>query len=198
MHSGEKCSKLMKASTQWEPPMSTIFWMILLAIAGLLIYAATRPNSFRIERSTVIDAKPDALFNLLSDFRAWRKWSPWEDLDPELKRTYSGSDAGVGAIYAWEGNSKAGSGRMEIAEAKAKERVLVNLDFLKPFKASNKAEFTLAPTAGGTRVNWAMYGPQPFMMRLMGIFMNAEKFLGPQFEQGLANLKREAELKRIN
>jgi len=171
---------------------TTILIVIVLAIAALAAYAATRPGSFRIERSTSVDAAPDKIEPLISDFREWRKWSPWEKLDPNLKRSYSGADRGVGAVYAWEGNNKAGHGRMEILEA-TPERVKIKLDFLKPFKASNTAEFTLAPSDAGTRVNWAMYGRQPFMLRAMSIFFDMEKMVGPDFERGLAEMKRAAE-----
>ncbi|AVO46497.1 SRPBCC family protein [Phreatobacter cathodiphilus] len=165
---------------------------VLIAIAGLLAYAATRPDHFRIERSAVIAAPPETIRPLIADFRAWRDWSPWEAKDPAMKRMLSGAEAGVGAVYGWEGNGQVGTGRMEIVED-APRRVAIKLDFLKPFEAHNLAEFTLAPEGAGTRVTWAMSGPQPFIAKLMGIVFSMERMVGPDFEAGLANLKRRAE-----
>lgn len=164
----------------------------LIAIGGLLAFAATRPNHFRLERSTVIAAPPETIRPLIADFRAWRDWSPWEGKDPAMKRTLSGAEAGGGAVYGWEGNGQVGTGRMEIVDD-APRRVAIKLDFLKPFEAHNLAEFTLAPEAAGTRVTWAMSGPQPFVAKLMSLVFSMERMVGPDFEAGLANLKRRAE-----
>ena len=165
---------------------------VLIAIGGLLAFAATRPNHFRLERSTVIAAPPETIRPLIADFRAWRDWSPWEGKDPAMKRTLSGAEAGVGAVYGWEGNGQVGTGRMEIVED-APQRVAIKLDFLKPFEAHNLAEFTLAPEAAGTRVTWAMSGPQPFVAKLMSLVFSMERMVGPDFEAGLAALQRRAE-----
>lgn len=172
--------------------MSVILIIVILAIAALLAYAATKPNTFRIERKTSIKAPPARIQALLDDFREWRKWSPWEELDPNLRRDYSGPQKGVGATYAWQGNNKAGQGRMEILES-SPEQVRIQLDFLKPFKASNVAEFTLTPNGKETSLNWAMNGAQPFMVKLMSIFYDMEKMVGPDFEKGLAKIKQVAE-----
>lgn len=167
---------------------------ILIAIVVVvLLLASTKPDTFRLERSTVIAAPPATVYPLISDFHHWGKWSPWERLDPNLKRTFSGAPSGTGAIYAWEGTPKVGSGRMEILEASAPSDVRIQLDFLKPFEAHNTAEFTLRPEGGGTRVTWAMYGPNPLMMRVMKLFMNMEAMIGKDFEAGLANMKASAE-----
>ena len=149
-------------------------------------------ETFRIERSAVIDAPPEAIVPLVDDFHRWADWSPWEKLDADLKRTYSGAPRGIGAVYAWEGK-KAGSGRMEVIAADPAARVLIKLDFIKPFAAHNTAEFTFSREAAGTKVTWAMTGPVTLMSKIMGIFFSTEKFVGPQFEEGLANLKRVAE-----
>ena len=167
--------------------------IVLAAIAALLIYATTRPDTFRLERSTVILVPPEKVFALIDNFHDWTKWSPWENIDPALKRTYGGPDAGRGTLYAWEGNNKVGSGRMEITESAPAEKIVIKLDFLKPFEAHNIAEFTFAPKDGGTVVTWAMYGPCPFISKLMQIFCSMDKMVGGQFEQGLANLKAAAE-----
>ncbi len=165
---------------------------VLIAVAGLLAYAWSRPDHFRIERSAVIAAPPETIRPLIADFRAWRDWSPWEAKDPAMTRTLSGAEAGVGAVYAWEGNGQVGTGRMEIIEDTPRQ-VAIRLDFLKPFEAHNRADFTLVPEANGTRVSWAMSGPQPFIAKLMSLVFSMERMVGPDFEAGLANLKRRAE-----
>ena len=151
------------------------------------------PDTFRIERSTLIAAPPEAIFPLVEDFRRWREWSPYEEIDPNLKRTYSGPEQGAGAAYAWEGNGKAGAGRMEIVEADKPSRIAIKLDFTRPMRANNRAEFTFRPEGGGTRVAWAMEGARPFMMKLMGLFFNFDKMVGGDFEKGLAKMKAVAE-----
>ena len=169
--------------------LSTIVIVIVVLVAALLLYAATRPDSFRIQRSATMRSPPDRVFALIDSLKAWGQWSPWEKMDPALKRTFSGPDSGTGAIYEWQGNNKVGQGRMEILESNPTSRVLIKLDFLKPFEAHNTAEFTLTPEGDSTRVDWAMYGPSPFMSKLMGVFMNMDKMIGKDFEAGLANLK---------
>ena len=171
--------------------------VIAAAIVALLAYASTRPPTFRIERSARIGAGIPIVGALIDNFREWRKWSPWEELDPQLQRTYGGAEAGIGAVYEWRGNGKAGAGRMEITEMRASGArgvILIKLDFYKPFKASNVAEFVMTATDdGGTDLQWSMSGPSPFMSKLMGVFMNIDKMVGGDFEKGLAALKRHAE-----
>ena len=170
-----------------------ILLVLALAIAGVLIYAATRPDSFRIERSATMKAPPEKIASFINDFHRWTVWSPWEKIDPALKRTYSGAESGKGAAYAWEGNSNVGAGRMEISET-SPSKTVIKLDFLKPLEAHNTAEFTLAPGAQGeTKVTWAMFGPSPYVSKLIGIFFNMDRMVGGQFEQGLANLKAASE-----
>jgi uncharacterized protein YndB with AHSA1/START domain len=163
--------------------------LLAFAAVGVLVYAATRPDSFRIERSATFKAPPEKLFSQVSDFRRWTAWSPWEKIDPQLKRSYSGAESGKGAAYAWEGNNDVGSGRMEILEAAPASKVVIKLDFLKPFEAHNTAEFTFTPGPQGTTVTWAMFGPSPFVSKLMGVVFTMDRMVGGQFEQGLANLK---------
>ena len=170
-----------------------ILLVVVVLIGALLAYAATRPDSFRVERATVIKAPPAKVFALIDDFRQWAGWSPWEKLDPAMKRTHSGAASGKGAVYAWEGNGDVGAGRMEILETTAPSRVLIRLDFMKPFEATNTAEYTIQPEGDATRVTWAMYGPAPFMSKLMQVFVSMDKMIGKDFEQGLANLKALAE-----
>lgn len=146
-------------------------------------------NTYTVERSTTIKVPAKPIYAQISDFHRWTAWSPWEDLDPDLRRTYSGPDSGPGAIYAWSGNRKAGEGRMEITEAVEPSRVRVALDFLKPFKSSNITTFDLRPEGEATRVIWTMTGPMTLMTRMMGIFKSMDKMIGPDFEKGLARLK---------
>lgn len=162
---------------------------VVVLILALLVFAATRPDSFRIERSAVIKAPAEKVFAQINDFHAWTAWSPWERIDPALKRTYSGAPAGKGAAYAWEGNSEVGRGRMEITESTPASKIVIRLDFEKPFEAHNVAEFTLAAAEGGTRVTWVMHGPNPFSAKLIQVFMSMDAMVGKQFEDGLANLK---------
>jgi uncharacterized protein YndB with AHSA1/START domain len=167
--------------------------VLAVAIVAVLIIAATKPDSFSVQRATVINAPPDRVFPLIADFHEWRKWSPWEDRDPELRRTYGGAERGNGAIYAWEGNKNVGSGRMEILEANSASLVKIQLDFLKPFEAHNIAEFTMLPQGNATSLNWAMHGPAPFMSKVMQVFMSFDKMIGKDFEAGLAKIKSVSE-----
>ncbi len=162
-------------------------------VAGVLGYAASRPNAFRVERSKRIDAPPDRVFAKLNDFREWGSWSPWEELDPSMSRTHSGAASGKGAIYEWSGNKKVGKGRMEITDTVPSQKVNIQLDFITPFKAHNTTEFTLTPSGNGTDVNWAMMGASPFIMKVMGVFMSMDKMVGKDFEKGLAKLKASVE-----
>lgn len=148
---------------------------------------------FLVERSTVIDASPGVVQPLLDDFRKWQAWSPWEDVDSDLKRTYSGPDSGVGASYAWEGNRKAGSGQMVITESVPGSKVVLDLTFLKPFKAENVTTFLLEPNGAGTTVRWQMAGRNNHFFRIVGVVFPMDKIVGKDFEKGLAQLKAAAE-----
>ena len=171
----------------------TIAIVVVVVIAGVLAFAATRPDAFRVERSVSIKAGPDKIFPYLDDFNRWAAWSPWEKLDPSMKRSFSGAASGKGAAYAWEGNSKVGAGRMEITDATAPTRLLIKLDFIRPFEGHNTAEYTLEPAGDTTKVTWAMFGPAPYISKLMGVFVSMDSMIGKDFEAGLANLKAAAE-----
>lgn len=171
----------------------TVAVIIALLVAAVLIYAATRPDAFRIERSTSIKAPAEKVFALINDFHQWEAWSPWEKIDPEIKRTYSGALSGKGAVYAWSGNKDIGQGRMEIIESSSPASVVLKLDFITPFEAHNTVEFTLVAQGNSTTVTQAMYGPSPFISKLMGLFFSMEKMVGEKYEEGLANLKLIAE-----
>lgn len=166
--------------------------VVAALIALVLVLAATKPDTFRVQRATSIGAPPEKIAPFISDFHSWASWSPWEKLDPALKRTYSGPASGTGTAYAWEGNSKVGAGRMEILDA-SPSRVTIKLDFLRPFEAHNTAEFTLQPQGASTNVTWAMFGPSNFMSKVMTVFMSMDRMIGKDFEAGLANLKGVAE-----
>ena len=163
--------------------------LLALAIVAVLLLAATKPSTFSVRRSATLNAPAEKIFAVLSDFHQWRGWSPWENRDPKLKRSYQGSDRGKGAVYGWDGNKNVGAGRMEILEATAPSKILIKLDFFKPFAAHNTAEFTMLPQGHATNVNWVMQGPAPFMHKVMQVFMNMDKMIGKDFETGLANLK---------
>jgi uncharacterized protein YndB with AHSA1/START domain len=171
----------------------TIVTVIIIAIAAVLIYAATRPDAFTVQRAATIKAPAQRVFPLINDFHNWPSWSPWEKLDPAMKKTISGSPSGKGAIYEWEGNSKAGKGRMEITDSTPPSKVNINLDFEKPFRANNKTEIALLPQGDSTNVTWKMTGSSPFMMKVMGIFMNMDNMIGKDFEAGLASIRAIAE-----
>ena len=167
--------------------------VLVLVVAGVLVYAALQPDDFRLQRSTTVNAPPERIYPHLMDFRKWDAWSPWEKKDPAMKRTFSGEASGVGAAYAWEGDKNVGTGKMTILEATAPRKVVIKLEFLKPFAATNTAEFTMQPDHGSTTVTWAMYGKSNFLSKVMCTFMSMDKMVGPDFEAGLASLKAVAE-----
>jgi uncharacterized protein YndB with AHSA1/START domain len=173
--------------------MTTIVLIILVLVAALLVFVVTRPNNFRVRRSTRVDAPPEKVFPLLNDFRQWSHWSPWERLDPNLRRTFSGAESGKGAIYEWDGNKKVGAGRMEIMDSFSPSKLLIKLDFIRPFEGHNMTEFTLEPEGKSTDVRWEMFGPSTFVTKLMGVFMSMDKMIGRDFEKGLAAIKSQAE-----
>lgn len=171
----------------------TLAIVVVVGIAGLLIYAATKPDSFGVQRSTTIKAPPEKIYALVNDLQQWKNWSPYENKDPAMKRTFTGPPAGPGAIYAWEGNKEVGQGRMEISGTTAPKLVTIQLDFIKPFEAHNRVDFKFEPQGDATQVTWAMNGPAPYLTKLMGTFIDMDKMIGKDFEAGLANLKVVAE-----
>ena len=164
--------------------------VLAIAIAIVVVLAATKPDTFSVRRAATIKAPPEKIFPAISDFHQWTSWSPWEHRDPAMKRTYSGADSGKGAVYAWDGNKNVGSGRMEILDVSVPSKVVIKLDFLKPFEAHNTAEFTMLPQGDATNLTWAMHGPLVFMAKVMHVFINMDKMIGKDFEAGLANLKK--------
>jgi len=166
---------------------------VVVLIAAVLVFAATRPDNFRVQRATSVKAPPERIFPLITDLHSWGSWSPWEKKDPAMKRTYSGAASGKGAVYAWEGNSKVGEGRMEITDVSPPSKVAIKLDFVKPMEGHSNAEFTLEPKGDSTNVTWTMYGPTAYVAKVIGIFVSVDSMIGKEFETGLANLRTVAE-----
>ena len=166
---------------------------VVVLIAAVLVFAATRPDNFRVQRATSVKAPPERIFPLITDLHSWGSWSPWEKKDPAMKRTYSGAASGKGAVYAWEGNSKVGEGRMEITDVSPPSKVAIKLDFVKPMEGHSIAEFTLEPKGDSTNVTWTMYGPTAYVAKVIGIFVSVDSMIGKEFETGLANLRTVAE-----
>ena len=167
--------------------------VVVAAIAGILIYAATKPDTLRVQRTASINAPAEKIFPLVNDLKAWSAWSAYETKDPQMKRTFSGAPSGKGAIYEWDGDNNVGKGRMEIIDATPPSKVVIKLDFIKPFEGHNTAEFTMEPKGGSTNVTWAMYGPSPFMSKVIGTFIDMDDMIGKDFAAGLAKLKAVAE-----
>jgi uncharacterized protein YndB with AHSA1/START domain len=166
--------------------------LLVVSVTGVLLLAVSKPDTFRVQRATSVKAPPDRIFPLIADFHGWSAWSPYEKLDPAMKRTFGGADKGKGAVYEWDSDGKAGKGRMEITDAPAPSRVAIKLDFFKPFESHNTAEFKLEPSGDTTE---AMYGPNLFIGKVRSIFFDMDKMIGKDFETGLANLKILAEQK---
>ncbi|WP_128645368.1 SRPBCC family protein [Rhodococcus sp. BS-15] len=154
---------------------------------------AGEPAPVLVERSAVVRADAASVHALIDDFHQWVKWSPYEGVDPDLKRTYTGPDAGVGASYAWSGNRKAGAGTMTITESIPQRRIVLDLAFTKPFENRNVTTFLLEPVADGTRVTWRMSGKQNKLFALIGKVFSMDKLVGPDFEKGLRQLATVAE-----
>lgn len=167
--------------------------VIAVALVVILVAASTRPDSFQVQRAAAIQAPPEKIFPLIEDFRAWGGWSPWEKKDPAMKRSFSGPATGKGAIYAWEGNSEVGQGSMEIVEDTPPSKLVLNLDFVKPFEGHNVVTFTLVPQGEATNVTWTMTGASKFITKVIGLFCDMDAMIGKEFETGLANLKTLAE-----
>ena len=164
--------------------------VILAVIAGL---AAMQPNTFTVTRSITIKAPPEKIIPLVNDFHNWQSWSPWEKLDPNMQRTFSGAASGTGAVYAWQGNSDVGKGRMEITGQELPFKVTVKLDFIEPIASNNITDFALVPKGELTTVNWTMNGPMMFITKIMCVFTSMDKMIGKDFEKGLAQMKAVAE-----
>jgi K+-transporting ATPase KdpF subunit len=170
--------------------IAVIAILLAVGIVGVLVFALTKPDTFRVERSLAVKAAANAVYPLVADFHRWTAWSPYEGRDPAMKRTFGGTAEGRGATYAWDGNNNVGAGRMEILEANASSKLRIKLDFERPFEGHNTAEFTFMPQGDATLVTWAMSGPAPFLSKVMQVFINMDSMIGKDFEAGLASLKK--------
>ncbi|MDL2357347.1 MAG: SRPBCC family protein [Pseudomonadota bacterium] len=166
---------------------------VLVILALIVAMAAMKPDTFSVKRVVSIKAPPEKIAALVTDFHQWASWSPWEKLDPNMKRTFNGAPAGKGAIYEWEGNKDVGKGRMEIMDAGTPALTVIKLDFLQPFESHNTTEFVLSPQGAETQVTWNMTGPMPFVSKIMSVFVSMDAMIGKDFQKGLANMKAVAE-----
>ncbi len=166
-----------------------IFMGVAVIVVGFVVVVALQPSDFRVTRMVTIAAPPSAVFAQVNDFHNWVAWSPWEKLDPALKRSYEGAPAGTGAMYAWVGNHQVGEGRMTVMESRPSELIRIKLDFVKPFRGTNIAEFTFEPRGDQTAVTWTMTGQKNFMAKAIHLFMSMDRMVGGYFEQGLAQMK---------
>lgn len=163
-----------------------------LTVAGVLLAAQLQPDTTHVERSATFAAAPADVFPYADDLDGWQKWSPWRDLDPHEKITFSDTRAGVGAWYTWEGEAT-GAGKMTVVESVPDERVRYDLRFTAPFESRADVVIALAPEGEGTRVTWAFDSENNFMSKLFGLFMDMDAMLGKDFEKGLATLQPLAE-----
>lgn len=161
--------------------------LLVVAIVVVLGLAMRQPDVFTVQRTATIQAPPEKVYAVLEDFRRWQAWSPFER-DPGMKRTISEPARGKGATYAWDGNNDVGAGRMEITEAAPPNKLVLKLDFIKPFATSNVVEYTLVPKGNATDVTWSMRGPMPFISRVICVFVDMDRMVGKDFEAGLAKL----------
>jgi hypothetical protein len=181
--------------------LKKVLVVLVVAVGGFLAFAATRADTYRVERSRRIDAPAEVVYAQLDNFKSWAAWSPWDKRDPAMKRTFDGPATGVGAGYSWEGNKEVGQGRMTITDGKPPRggsaetaHVSIRLEFIKPFASVASSEFTLKPEGDkATTVSWVMEGRNNLMGKAFGVFMNMDKMIGGDFESGLSNLKTVAE-----
>lgn len=166
---------------------------LAVLVGGVLVLAALKPDTFRVQRTASIKAPPEKIFPFINEFERWSAWSPYEKKDPAMRRARSGPAAGKGAVYAWQGNKEVGVGRMEIMDSSLPSRVALSLDFSEPFEAHNVVEFTLDGTGESTQVTWAMRGPVPYLAKIVHVVIDMDQMVGRDFEAGLANLKAIAE-----
>jgi uncharacterized protein YndB with AHSA1/START domain len=173
--------------------VKAIVIVVVVAIAGVLAYAATQPNTFRVQRSTVIQAPPEKVYAIVEDLDRGKEWSPFEKKDPNLKRSRSGPPKGKGSVYSFEGNREVGAGSLTVLDTVPPNKLVLALDMTKPMEGHNTVEFTLVPEGSGTRLTWSIFGPMPFISKVMCVFIDMDKMIGKEFESGLASLKALAE-----
>ena len=167
--------------------------ILLVLLGALLLMASRQPDAFAIERSVVVAAPAETIYPNIADLHRWGAWSPYEKFDPQMKKVFNGTPGAAGASYYWSGNSKAGEGTITVRELMPPSKVTMQLDLLKPIEGHNVVEFNLEPAEGGTRVTWAMRGPNRFLSKVVGMFVNMDSMIGKDFEDGLASLKTQME-----
>lgn len=170
-----------------------ILAVIVVVVVGFCVIVAMQPADYTISRSATVNAPPEKVFEQVNDFHKWENWSPWAKLDPNMKTSYSGPETGQGASYSWTGNNEVGEGKMTIAESRPNDHVKIDLQFIKPFQATNVTEFTLKPEGDKTNVTWTMSGHNNFAGKAFGLLMNMDKSIGGDFDKGLAQMKAAAE-----
>lgn len=173
--------------------LKKILIALIVAVAGLMAYAATRPDTYEVSRSIEVAAPPARVHALVNDFHHFPQWSPWQKLDPAMQTTFDGAAAGVGAKYAWQGNKEVGKGRMAIVESIPARKVGMDLEFIEPFASKARTDIDIEPAGSGAKVTWSMRGENTFISKLMSVFVSMDKMIGKDFEEGLANLKRLSE-----
>ncbi|MEX2127082.1 MAG: SRPBCC family protein [Xanthobacteraceae bacterium] len=173
--------------------LAVIAGVVAILIAGVLAYAATKPDTFRVQRALDISAPPEKIYSILSDMRRSIEWSPYEKKDPGMKRAFSGPAAGKGAVYEWDGDKNVGAGRIEIVDVAPPNKVTLTLNMVRPFMVNNIVDYRMEPNGGTTRVTWEMHGPMPYMTKVMSTFVDMDKMVGKDFEEGLVSLKSVAE-----
>jgi hypothetical protein len=172
----------------FHPMIVKILTLLGLVILILVVVIALRPNTFRYSRSAAIEAPAAVLFDQVNDLHKFQNWNPWAKIDPNAKITFTGPSTGVGASYSWAGNNEVGEGTMTAIESHPPELARFRMDFRKPMAGTGTAEFTFKAEGGKTLVTWSMAGPNNFMGKAVGLFIDCEKVVGTQFEKGLANL----------
>lgn len=172
--------------------IAIVLGVLFVGVVAVLAIAATKPDEFHVERSLTINAPAASIYPHINNYKNWAAWSPWEKVDPNMKRTYSGPESGKGAKYAWVGNADVGEGDMEIIESDP-SKIVIKLHFVKPFEGTDTATFTMQPEGDATKVTWGMTGPSPFMCKVMQVFMNMDECCGKEFNKGLASLKEISE-----
>ena len=173
--------------------LKIVLMVLVIAVVGVLALAATKPNTYHVERSATVHAAPSVVYDQVNDFRRWEAWSPWEKIDPAMKRSFAGSESGKDAIYSWAGNDKVGEGRMTIVESESPSHVGIRLDFIKPWTETCEVGFALAPEGENTKVTWSMDGRHNYTSKVMCVFMDMDKMIGNDYEKGLDQLKNVAE-----
>jgi uncharacterized protein YndB with AHSA1/START domain len=175
--------------------LKTVGIILVVLLGALLLMASRQPDAFAIERSVVVSVPAEVIYPKIADLHQWSAWSPYDKLDPQMKKVFNGTPGAAGASMYWSGNAKAGEGTMTVRELMPPSKITIQLDMLKPIEGHNVVEFNLEPTDGGTRVTWAMRGPNSYLSKVVGLFMNMDTMIGTDFEDGLASLKMQAETK---